>query len=252
MSVHLRLRSVPHGSLDLSPLRPDVLAVLDEVAIARLPLSLGRESASLGDFFEVRGGASDDVRIEGDLRGLRHLGAGMSEGRLLLEGDVGDGAGAEMSGGVLEIRGSTGHRLGGPRGGSARGMTGGLILVHGSVGDEAGGGLRRGTIAVAGSAGARTAFRMIAGTLIVGGDLGPHPGLLMRRGTLLAGGRLELLPTFRYACAYRPGFLPLLMRSLERQGFEPARRLATGHVRLFAGDFTELGRGEILQWTNET
>jgi formylmethanofuran dehydrogenase subunit C len=203
----------------------------------------------LGALFDVSGTPGGRVEIAGDLRGVRYLGAAMTSGHLVVEGSVGDGAGAEMAGGLLEVRGDAGHRVGGPIGAGSRGMAGGLILVHGSVGDEAGEALRRGTVAVAGSAGARAGARMIAGTLVIDGDLGPAPGLLMKRGTIVTGGQVDLLPTFRYACTYDPGFLGPLLRSLEARGFEPARRLRGGPFRRYSGDFTETGRGEILQWT---
>lgn len=53
----------------------------------------------------------------------------------------------------------------------------------------------------------------------------------------------------RFACQYRPNFLPLLLHSLEAQGFEVAAHLRTGAFRRHGGDFAELGLGEILQWT---
>src|SRR5262245_24075601 len=129
-------------------------------------------------------------------------------------------------------------------------MTGGLIMVFGAAGDDTGERLRRGMIAIAGSAGARAGGHMIAGTLAVFGDLGPAPGTCMKRGTILAGAALELLPTFRYACTGRPVFVTLLLSSLARHGFSSTERLAGGTFRRYSGDFTELGRGEILQWTS--
>jgi formylmethanofuran dehydrogenase subunit C len=128
-------------------------------------------------------------------------------------------------------------------------MKGGTVLVHGSVGSHAGDRMRRGLVAVGGGAGEYAGCRLIAGTLLVCGSLARGAGLGLKRGTILAGGTVEPLPTFRYACTYRPGYLPLLFRSLVACGFSLPEHLSSGTFRRYGGDFTEMGRGEILQWT---
>lgn len=268
--MHLTLRTAPAVRLDGSCVRPDAFASLEEAAIAKLTVWHGREKARLGDFFDVKGGGSDDLRVVGDLGRITHVGAamaggrlvvegraglhagaGMSGGELRIEGDADDDTAAEMQGGLVDVRGSAGARLGGASAGSGRGMTGGLILVRGGVGDHAGERMRRGVIAVAGDAGDSAGARMIAGTLVVCGRLGAGPGLGLKRGTLVVGGGdLDLLPTFRYACTHRPGFLALLFRSLEARGFALPERFRTGGFRLYRGDFADLGKGEILQWVS--
>jgi formylmethanofuran dehydrogenase subunit C len=92
---------------------------------------------------------------------------------------------------------------------------------------------------------------MIAGTLLVCGSLGRRAGLDLKRGTIVAGSRVELLPTFRYACTDRPGWLALLFRSLAARGFVRAERLAAGSFRRYGGDYAGLGRGEVLEWTSD-
>lgn len=271
MSVRLSLRTAPSVRLEASCVRPDAFATLAESEIARLPVWHGREEARLADFFDVKGGLSDDVRIGGDLSRITHLGAAMAGGRLIveggaglhagagmaagelrIEGDADDCTGAEMKGGLIDVRGSGGAQLGGAYAGSARGMTGGAILVRGASGDHTGERMRRGLIAVGGNAGEYAAARMIAGTVVVCGSLGPGPGIGMKRGTLVVGGALELLPTFRYACTYRPSFLGLLFRSLAAQGFAWPERFSSGGFRRYGGDCADLGRGEILQWTSQS
>lgn len=67
----------------------------------------------------------------------------------------------------------------------------------------------------------------------------------MRRGTIaLLGETPELLPTFRYACAYEPVMLRLLLRELELER-ELDCTIDT-QVSLFNGDLLEGGRGEVL------
>jgi formylmethanofuran dehydrogenase subunit C len=268
--VGLTLRSPPRVPLEAPCVRPDLFATLSQAEIEALPVWHGREEARLGDFFDVQGGGSDDVRVKGHAGRVKHLGAGMAGGRLIvegpagmhagsgmrggeirIEGDADDWAGAEMQGGLLEIRGNAGAQLGGAYAGSPYGMRGGLALVHGSASERAGERLRRGVIAIGGAAGAYAGCHLIAGTLLVCGNLTRGAGLGMKRGTILLGGSFELLPTFRYACTYRPPFLPLLFRSLKDHGFPLAPHLESGAFRRYGGDFAELGRGEILQWTIE-
>jgi formylmethanofuran dehydrogenase subunit C len=127
-------------------------------------------------------------------------------------------------------------------------MSGGLGLVHGSAGAHAGVRLRRGLVAVAGVLGPWAGAHMVAGTLIALGPVGDGAGVGLKRGTIVAADALSLLPTFRYACRYRPGFLELTLRELAAHGFD-ASRLARGSFERYNGDFADLGKGEILKWT---
>jgi len=266
-ATRLTLRSAPSMALEAPSVRPDALASLTEGEISRLPAWHGNEEVRLGDFFDVRGGGSDEVLILGDVGRVKHLGAGMAGGRLVVEGSAGmhagagmtgghlriegdadDWTGAEMRGGVLEVLGNAGAELGGAYAGSSRGMTGGVVLVHGSVGAHAADRLRRGLVAVAGDAGPHAGAHMVAGTLLACGALADGAGVGLKRGTIVAGGAVELPSTFRYACRYRPGFLALLFRSLEARGFPVPARFDTGVFHRHGGDYADLGRGEILQW----
>ncbi len=266
--VTLTLRTTPSVALEAPSIRPDAFLTLSEAEIARLKVLLGKDEMALGELFTVEGGGSDEVRVRGDAARVKHLGAGMASGRLVvegragmhagagmrggeirIEGDADDWTGAEMHGGLIEVRGNAGAQLGGAYAGSRHGMKGGTVLVHGSVGSHAGDRMRRGVVAVGGSAGEYAGCRLIAGTLLACGNLARGAGLGMKRGTIVALGAVEILPTFRYACTYRPGFLALLFRSLAVRGFPLAGPLAQGAFRRYGGDFTEKGRGEILQWT---
>jgi len=267
--VVLEPRAEPAVPLEAPGIRPDAFAALDEAEIARLPVWHGNETARVGDFFRVKGGRSAEVRIAGDAGRVKHLGNGMAGGRLVIEGnagahvgaemtggrivvegDAGPWAGAEMRGGVLEIRGDAASHLAAAYAGSPRGMSGGLVLVHGSAGDLVAERMRRGIVAVAGDAGDYAGAAMLAGTLLVFGRLGRRPGAGLRRGTIVVGGEVEPLPTFRYACAYRPLFLRVYLRRLrEEYGFSVDPRFLDGVYRRYNGDFADLGRGELLIWT---
>ncbi|HEY7516554.1 MAG TPA: formylmethanofuran dehydrogenase subunit C, partial [Vicinamibacteria bacterium] len=181
MSVHLTLRAAPSVLLEAPSVRPDALAGLSEAEIAHLPVWYGREEARLGDFFQIRGARSDEVRVDTGDAHVHHLGAGMTRGRLIvagpggrhagagmrggeirIEGDADDWTGAEMQGGLIDVRGSAGDQLAGAYPGGSRGMAGGVVLVRGDVGSHAGERMRRGLVAVAGRAGDYAAVRMIA------------------------------------------------------------------------------------------
>ena len=265
MTLTLTLREPPTVPLETEGLSPDRLAGLRSGEIEALTVWHGNRRAQLADFFTVSGDGEEELRMEGDLRRVKFLGLGMSGGRLtiagdagihtgadmrggelVVEGDVGDFAGVNMRGGRLVVRGSAGHQLGGAQPGERAGMRGGEILVHGDAGDQVGAGLRRGLIAVAGRVGDAAGLRMLAGTIVALGEPGAAPGAAMRRGTIVAMSRVTLLPTFAYACSYRPSFMRLYLRRLRGLGLPLTEEQIEGRYARWSGDGLELRRGEIL------
>lgn len=257
---------------------PDRFATLSAAAIGQLPVWVTRPTSSgqavrhalaLGDLFTVRGERSADVRLEGDLSAVDGLGAGMTGGALTVEGNVGhelgramaggrievhghagDGAGLALAGGTIWITGRAGDGLGGALPGASRGMTGGEILVRGNVGREAGARARRGLIVVGGDVGDGAAQAMIAGTLLVMGASAGTVGLWNKRGSIVAVGGAVVPPSYRYACTYRSPFLQLLFTYLRRVHRMPiSDRLSQGRYARYCGDLSELGRGELLVWS---
>jgi formylmethanofuran dehydrogenase subunit C len=266
VTVTLTLREAPSVPLEAEVLTPDRLLGQSDDDIRRLEIWHGNEPVDLGDFFTVAAGADGDgVRLEGDLSRVKFIGCGMTRGRvvvdgdagmhagegmqggeLVIEGDAGDWAGVDMLGGRLVVRGSAGRHLGGALPGSRAGMRGGEILVHGDAGEEAGFGLRRGLIAVAGKVGVSAGLRMLAGTIVALGELGPRAGAESRRGTLVAMARPPLLPTYAYACTYKPPFLGLVLRHLRDLGLPVSGGQIGGRYARYSGDSLDLKRGEIL------
>jgi formylmethanofuran dehydrogenase subunit C len=261
VTLTLTLREQPAVALDAEVLRPDRLAGAGRREIEALPVWHGNERTRVGEFFAVSG-EGEDVRVEGDLSRVKHVGAGMAAGRLTIAGDVGmhagagmrggelrvdgdagDWAGAGMRGGTLVVRGSAGRGLGGAYAGERAGMRGGEIVVHGGAGAQAGAGLRRGLIAVGGRAGEAAGLRMLAGTIVALGGVGPWAGAGMRRGSIVSMTPFEPLATFVFSCVYRPPFLALYLRRLQAFGLTvpPGGRYAR-----WCGDGLELRRGEIL------
>lgn len=265
MPLTLTLREPPTVPLETEGLSPNRLAARRRREIEALTVWHGNRRAQVGDFFAVSGEPDEELRVEGDLRGVKFLGAGMTAGRLtvagdagmhagagmrggelVVEGDVGDFAGVDMRGGRLVVEGSAGHHLGGGHPGERAGMHGGEILVHGDAGEQVGAGLRRGLIAVAGRVGDAAGLRMLAGTIVALGGLGARPGAAMRRGTIVAMSPVTLLPTFGFACSYRPPFLRLYLRHLRALGLPLTDEQIEGRYARWCGDALELRRGEVL------
>jgi formylmethanofuran dehydrogenase subunit C len=261
----LTLRDEPTVPLETEGLSPDRLATRRRGEVEALAVWHGNQRAQVGDFFAVSGSAGEELRVEGDLRRVKFLGAGMTAGRMTIVGDagmhtgagmrggelvvagaVGDFAGVGMRGGRLVVEGSAGHHLGGHQPGERAGMRGGEVIVFGDAKEQVGAGLRRGLIAVAGRVGDAAGLRMLAGTIVALGGFGARPGAAMRRGTIVAMSHVTLLPTFGFACSYRPPFLRLYLRHLRALGLPLTDEQIEGRYARWCGDGLELRRGEIL------
>ena len=267
MPLRLTLKAPSSIPLEVEGITPEKVRSISLAEIEKLEIFHGNLRLPLGEFFAVRGDGADGVmQWEGDLSGVHWLGAQMTSGKVVVEGNAGrhlgsemsggeihvlgnagDWVGGEMHGGSIHIRGKAGNLVGAAYRGSAKGMTGGTILVDGDAGSEIGHSLRRGLIAIGGSAGDLAGFGMLAGTILLFGPAGIRHGAGMKRGTLAFFDSFPpLLPTFRHACRCQPDFLPLLLADLRQRGFAVADDLLTSFYDLYNGDLLEGGRGEIL------
>lgn len=269
MPLTLRWTDATTLPVSSDALRPDALAGLGPAEAAALPARVGRDTASLGDLFHIEGTCEDGaILLEGDLRHVRAIGAGMASGSLTIRGDVGprlgsgmsggsialfgsapSWAGSEMKGGLLHIRGSAGDFLGAAEPGSRRGMRDGLILVEGAVGTDAGLSMRRGLIAVAGPSGDGLGRALIAGTIVALGPVGRLLGSGMKRGTLALldpPGDFEPSPTFAPAGRFRFPFLAIYVKFLRDRGFPVPDGLEDRPFERYNGDLLDGGKGEIL------
>jgi len=219
--------------------------------LAGRPVYLERDGqVALGEIFELKGVPGGRIRFVGNLELADGFAAGLSEGEVVVEGNLGSEAGIALAGGALDVQGNTGPRTGAAPLGFKRGMTGGELIVRGSAGTEAGAGMRRGLIVIVGKAGNQTGLRMIAGNVVVFGSAGQDCGLWSKRGTVVALGEITPPPTYSYACTYHPPHLKLLLTRLKVTYDLPVRtRHLTGFYRRYSGDMAELGKGEILEWS---
>lgn len=258
--------------VEVDNLLPERLERLTLTEISQLPIQVGNRQVPCGELFRIEGTPEDGmIRWSGDLRGVHWIGAKMSRGTMLVEGDagrhigsemtggtievqgsVGDWPGAEMHGGSLRIRGNAGHLVGAAYRGSRRGMTAGQILIEGSAGNEIGHTMRRGTIVIGGNVGDLIGFNMLAGTIFVFGECGIRHGAGMLRGTIGLFGKDKpvMLPSFRCAGPYSSPWLHFLRREFLQQGFPVPDNGWYEQCLLYHGDFLEGGRGEILTHLN--
>jgi len=265
MSLTLTMKSAPEVPLEAEVLSPERFEGMGAAQASAVAVLYGNRRAQLGDFFGIEGKGDGELRLVGDCRRVKrigsamtrgrividgevgmHLGAGMSGGEIVVEGDAADSVGHEMLGGRIVVRGNAGHLVGSTIRGGSVGIRGGEIIVHGNVGNETGTGMRRGLIAVGGNAGDFTGANMLAGTIVVLGQLGWRSGAGMKRGSIVSTRGAELLPTFRYACTYRPVMLRLVLAHLREQGLPVTDSHVRGRYRRWSGDAVQDSRGEIL------
>lgn len=226
---------------------------LGPAELSRRPVRLeGGASVPLGELFDLTGSPAARIRFQGDLARADRLAAGLTEGQVVVEGDIGDDLGMGMAGGSVELHGSAGARAGGAAGDARRGMTGGELIIRGDAGPEPGTRMRRGLLVVTGDVAGQAGPGMIAGSVIVFGNPGPAPGRWSKRGSIVALGPIAIPPTYRYACTYQPDHLRLtLLRLRARYGVAVEERYVSGLYRRYSGDLADLGKGEILAWTAE-
>jgi formylmethanofuran dehydrogenase subunit C len=249
--IEAQLRGTLSERVDCAELLPTGWGAMTAQQLAERPIYLERAGlVPFGDLFQLSGEPAGKLRLVGQLEQADRIGAGLAEGEVIVESSVGDETGLGMAGGSIDVRGNAGDRTGAAAPGRKRGMLGGELVVRGSAGVEAGSYMRRGLLVIVGSAGDRAGLGMIAGTVVIVATAGPSTGLWSKRGSIVALGSITPPPTYAFACTYRPIHLRLLLSRLRaRYDLPLQRRHITGLFHRFSGDFSELGKGEILQWT---
>jgi formylmethanofuran dehydrogenase subunit C len=267
--LRLSLRHNIAVPVDASVVSPNRLIGLTRREIERLQVRVGNRLVDLSEVFAVGGDANEpEIAIEGDCTSFRYLGTAMSSGRLRIEGHgghylgarmcggrvevygpAGDGLGAEMSGGLIDVGENAGKHIGSLRDGHCRGQEGGTILVRGNASDDAGMQMRRGVLAIRGHAGRLAGAYAHGGTLLIGEGVGDRLGLGLNRASIVVlGSPPDGLTSFVYDGCFRPVYLGVLARHLERCGFERLERLHGGCFATYRGDLAYGGRGEVLYW----
>ncbi|MBT7953292.1 MAG: formylmethanofuran dehydrogenase subunit C [Gammaproteobacteria bacterium] len=265
MTISLSLHTQPDVPLEAELISPDKLAGLTTAEIEKQTVEHGNQKTTIADFFTVAGEKSDSLVLEGDLSKIKHIGSGMSFGKININGDVGAHLGTAMSGGEIvvegnvgdwlapemlagrvEVKGNAGHMVGSAYRGSPAGILGGEIIIHGNARNEVGHAMRNGMIVIGGDSGDFTGVNMLAGTIIVLGELGIRTGAGLRRGSVVCMKNSKLLPTFSYSCVYQPTYLRLYLLYLQSLGLGIREEQIMGHYERWCGDIIEFNRGEIL------
>jgi len=179
------LKQSPDQRLDLSPLTPPRLKDLKAKEIEALVVGTTRHKLTVGDLFKVKGKDAASLRFAGTDARCDKIGGGLTEGKIVVDGDVGAYLGAGMKGGKIEVKGNAGVL-------AAASMTGGAIAINGDAGERAGGilvgetlGMKGGLLTIGGNAGPMLGERMRRGLVIVYGDAGDYAGGRMVAGTIL-------------------------------------------------------------------
>jgi formylmethanofuran dehydrogenase subunit C len=260
------LKHRPDQRVDMSPLVCHQLKELALADIAALILQSGKRKLRVDELFTIDGSDTQNIVIKNSVDKLdfigkeleggcitiegnagAYLGFGMKAGKIKVSGNAELYAACEMKKGYLEIGGNAGDFLGAALPGNKMGMKGGTILVKGNVGERAGDHMRRGNILIEGNVGDYCGSRMTAGTIAVMGQTGRYLGYAMRRGTLLLWNQPQLSASFNDCGAHTLAFLPILFASFKslNSKFSDAS-IAFNRVQRYAGDMSEIGRGEVL------
>ncbi|GLK80693.1 formylmethanofuran dehydrogenase subunit C [Methylopila turkensis] len=250
----------PRGAFEA---RVDLTGALPGADLASLKIGYGGRRVALAELFEISGAADGRLTVAGGGVELDNVAAGLTDGEVVVEGDVGarlaqgatggavlvkgsagDYAASELAGGKVTVEGDVGERLGAASAGARRGMSGGVVTVGGSAGVRAAERQRGGVIVVKGDTAEGAATDMIAGTLAVGGALGAKAGRGMKRGTLLLHSPEGLAAGFADAGEHDL----VMLRVLVRRSAELAAFLGADatRARRFAGDLNAAGQGEAL------
>jgi formylmethanofuran dehydrogenase subunit C len=199
---------------------PDVFKGKSVKEIESLEIWEGNRKRTVGELFEISavGVSSDDftIKIEGNIGSVRNVGADMSMGNIIVDGDVGmhlgeamsggmitvsgnagSWAGSRMKGGTIEIKGNAGDYIGAAYRGSTDGMSGGTIIIHGDAGHEVGCFMKGGLIKILGNVGIFAGIHMRKGTIMVKGTSMGRAGAQMTNGKIVLAGQSEdVMPTF--------------------------------------------------------
>lgn len=262
-ALTFELKATPDQRLDLSPLTPARLKDFNSKDIGALAVGTTRMTLTVGDVFKVNGKDASELRFAGTDGRCDKIGAGLTEGTIVVEGDAGAYLGAAMKGGRIDVKGSAGvlagasmaggciaisgdagERAGGILVGETMGMKGGVLAIGGNAGPMIGERMRRGFVIVGGDAGDYAGGRMIAGTILFKRGVGRCAGYGLRRGSLIfVEEPKDLLPTFGDCGVLEFDYLRLLEHWLRERG-KPIRLGA--RARRLMGDMAVLGKGEML------
>ena len=235
---------------------PDIFQGKDTAEIADLTIFEGNKQKKLSNLFKITKENADtpNITINGDASEVRRIGAGMKNGEVVINGNVGmhlgekmaggkitvngdacQWAGASMKKGLIEIHGNAGDYLASPYRGSTEGMKGGKIVVDGDVGSDSGAYLHGGLIKIKGNnVGQFLGYHMSDGVIHVEKNACSRLGANMTGGKIVVSGVVEeMLPSFT-------------IDGVKAKVKVDDTEQATGPFYVFLGDLAEKGTGKIF------
>ena len=261
----LKLKKKLRYRINLSLLTPNKIIKKKISIIKSLKITYGKEKKEISDFFSISGNLKKGIIFKGNLEKCDFIGDEMKEGKIIINGNVGDYLGNKMSGGKIIINGSslnytgaslkggeilikknTGDFLGSSIQGEKLGMTGGLIIVKGNAANKLGFKMRSGVIFIKGNARDFVGCQMIAGTIIIKGKIGLNIGLLMKRGTIILEKQKLTEPYLNYNGKNNYVFLKVLENYLKKLNGEFKNIFPNIYTKKYLGDVTCNGMGEVL------
>ena len=192
-TITFTLRKEPELYLEVEEMTPDYCAGKSAAEIAAMPVYMGNETHTLGEFFDVsgKGGATpEDTKlvIHGDLKKIKYIGMKMTAGEIVVNGSTDMYTGAWMKGGTITVNGNVDSF-------AAIGMEGGSLVINGNARDYLGAayrgdwrGMQGGSITVKGDVGSDTGMFMNGGTIDIGGDTDYHVGVHADGGKIIIRG----------------------------------------------------------------
>ena len=242
--------------IDAENIIPDTFADNSVNDIKKLKIWEGNREKVLGDLFIIKRekdnrNGNTSIKILGDLTKVKRIGAEMTYGEIIIEGDVGmrlgeemrDGTitvngnagswvGTMMKGGNIEITGNAGDYVGSAYRGSTAGMAGGKIIIHGNAGNEVGCFMVDGLIKIHGNVELFLGMHMSGGTIFVEGNSEGRMGAQMTRGKIVVEGKV-------------PSVLPSFIVDAIRENVKVDKDRVKGPFYLFKGDITESWKGSL-------
>ncbi|MEA2090563.1 MAG: formylmethanofuran dehydrogenase subunit C [Thermoproteota archaeon] len=262
MVVKLSPKHLFKAPINAECVTPNVFAGKSLKEIAKLKVWEGNRRRTLSALFHIKGQSDrtpqkTNICLSGNVQKVKRIGAGMSAGEILIQGDVGmhlgeemkggkiivagntdSWAGCMMKGGTIQIQGNAGDYVGAAYRGSTRGMQGGTIIIHGNVGNEIGYCMRKGLIKVHGNAGQFVGVHMRNGIILVQGNSDGRAGAGMKKGKIILRGYVKsVLPTFT---------IDEIRPKVKIDG-----ETVEGPFYRFVGDLTEGGNGKLYVSKNK-
>lgn len=194
-------------------------------------------SGNLSRIQRMGAGMTDgEVRVQGDV-GM-HIGSEMSGGNIIVDGYAGSWVGSAMTGGTIEVKKDAGDFIGAPYRGSNKGMRGGTIVIHGNAGSDVGSFMRKGLIEVCGNVGMFLGIHMKDGVIVVRGNAKERVGAFMTGGKIIVcGNAASVLPSFTISSIKKRA-------KAEKEAIE-------GPFYLFVGDLAQHGTGRLYVSKNK-